>query len=67
MNPAIRSGPSFLIVYKICAAIISVTSLQFALTLPPFPRASLYALALFSSSTIEAHAAIRLPLFSSNA
>ena len=46
---------------------ISVTSFQLALTCPPIPLADLYCLAFSSSSTIEAHAAMRLPLFSSSA
>ena len=40
-NPAMRSGPYFLIVYTCAAAVISRASSQEVRTSPPWPRAAL--------------------------
>src|SRR5690554_4255464 len=55
-KPMIRSGPNFLAVYTLEAAISSLTSSQLERTKPPMPRRGLYSAVLAGSSTIEAQA-----------
>ena len=55
-KPTTRSGPYFLIVKTLAAAIISLTSSQFARTNPPRPRTVWYSLRFASDWAIEAQA-----------
>ena len=57
-KPMIRSGPYFLMVKALAAAIISVAVSQSARTKPPCPRNRLYSRALSGFWLIDAQASI---------
>src|SRR5699024_4312847 len=55
-KPTLRSGPYFITVYNVDAAINFVTSSQSTRTKPPLPLACLYDFAFSSSSTMLCYA-----------